>query len=198
MKSKIVVLASGEGTLLQALIDSEASYNYEISKLITDKPNAKAINRAQAAGIAVEIIEATSSLDWHNELFALLEAENPRLIVLAGFMRILPAEIVERFKNQILNSHPSLLPKYPGLNAVGQALMANEEKTGATMHLVDAGVDSGPVVQQVEVKVLPQDTIDQLHQRIKSAEQAALPKLVDQLVRSRYRVEAGKVVIDHE
>jgi phosphoribosylglycinamide formyltransferase-1 len=199
-KQKIVVLASGEGSLLQALIDKQDQLNYKIELVISDNPDAKALTRAKQAEIATELINESDFRNpaaRHKALAQKLIEQQPRLIVLAGFMRILPKSIVDSFSGQILNSHPALLPKYPGLNSVAQALAAGESETGATMHLVDQGVDTGPIVHQVVVKVLPQDTTESLHNRIKAAEQAALPELVNSLVTFGYQVVNRRVVINH-
>ena len=200
MNNKIVVLVSGEGTLLQALIDHQKYLNYEIALVISDKENAKAIARAQAAKISIaKIIEKNFSNKeaWYLEILKAIKNVNPALVVLAGFMRILPESIIVEFENKILNSHPALLPAFPGLHAVEQAIAAGVSETGATMHLVDRGVDTGPIVKQVAVKVLPQDTPQVLHQRIKEVEQEVLPKVVELLVGSTWQVINGKVVIDH-
>ncbi|MGA0883236.1 MAG: phosphoribosylglycinamide formyltransferase [Candidatus Nanopelagicales bacterium] len=199
-KPKIVVMASGEGSLLQALLDQQKNLNYEVGMVLSDKKEARALARAQAATVPTQLLEPKNfeSIDaWHFEILRTIQAANPALIVLAGFMRILPELIVLEFQNKILNSHPSLLPLFPGLNAVAQALAENVQETGATMHLVDQGVDTGPIVHQVTVKVLPQDTPEALHQRIKLAEQEALPKVVDLLVNNQWQVVGGKVVIDY-
>lgn len=199
-KPKIVVLASGEGSLLQALIDQESLFNYQIDLVISDNPQAKALERATEADIKTRLIlekEFSDRASWQQALLVTLIDHEPKLIVLAGFMRILPESVVKRFTNQILNSHPSLLPKYRGLAAVAQALAAGDSETGATLHLVDQGVDTGPIVEQVVVRVLPQDTNQELHQRIKLAEQALLPKIVHSLVTHGYQVHDGRVVINH-
>lgn len=199
-KPKIIVLASGEGSLLQALIDQQLRFNYQIDLVISDNPAAKALERAKSAELATQVIAESTYPDreaWQQALAQKLILHQPSLIVLAGFMRILPAVIVETFADQILNSHPALLPKYPGLNSVARALSAGESETGATMHLVDQGVDTGPIAKQVVVKVLPQDTTHSLHQRIKAAEQAALPELVHGLVTFGYRVVDRRVVINY-
>ncbi len=199
-KPKIVVLASGEGSLLQALIDQESLLNYQIDLVISDNPQAKALERAAEADIETRLIlekEFSDRASWQQALLETLIDHEPKLIVLAGFMRILPESVVKRFTNQILNSHPSLLPKYRGLAAVAQALAAGDSETGATLHLVDQGVDTGPIVEQVVVRVLPQDTNQELHQRIKLAEQALLPKIVHSLVTHGYQVHDGRVVINH-
>lgn len=199
-KPKIVVLASGEGSLLQALIDQQSLLNYQIDLVISDNPQAKALERAAEAEIETRLIlekEFSDRASWQLALLKTLIDHEPKLIVLAGFMRILPESVVKRFTNQILNSHPSLLPKYRGLAAVAQALAAGDSETGATLHLVDQGVDTGPIVEQVVVRVLPQDTNQELHQRIKLAEQALLPKIVHSLVTHGYQVHDGKVVINH-
>lgn len=193
-------MASGEGSLLQALLDEQKNLNFEVCLVLSDKKNAKALKRAHAAKVPTRTIEQKDfeSIEaWHLELLRAIQVANPALIVLAGFMRILPKLIVLEFQNKILNSHPSLLPLFPGLNAVAHALAAKVQETGATIHLVDQGVDTGPIVRQVVVKVLPQDTPEALHQRIKLAEQAALPKVVDLLVNKQWRVIGGKVVIDY-
>ncbi len=193
-------MASGEGSLLQALLDQQKNLNYEVGMVLSDKKDARALVRAQAAGVPTQVIEQKdfeSIDDWHFEILRTIQAAKPALIVLAGFMRILPELIVHEFQNKILNSHPSLLPMFPGLNAVAQALAENVQETGATMHLVDQGVDTGPIVHQVTFKVLPQDTPEALHQRIKLAEQEALPKVVDWLVNKQWQAAGGKVVIDH-
>jgi len=199
-KPKIIVLASGEGSLLQALIDQQHQFNYQIDLVISDNPAAKALERAKSAELATQVIAESTYPDreaWQQALAQKLILHQPSLIVLAGFMRILPAVIVETFADKILNSHPALLPKYPGLNSVARALSAGESETGATMHLVDQGVDTGPIAKQVVVKVLPQDTTHSLHQRIKAAEQAALPELVHGLVTFGYRVVDRRVVINY-
>jgi len=199
-KPKIVVLVSGEGTLLQALLDQQKNLNYEISLVLSDKKNVNALKRAQAANVLTHTIiekDFKTKSDWHLEILKVLKNVDPDLVVLAGFMRILPPMIVSEFENRILNSHPALLPAFPGLHAVQQALATGVKETGATMHLVDNGVDTGPIVEQVVVKVLPQDTPSELHQRIKLAEQQTLPRVVDLLVNSKWRVIAGKVVIDY-
>ncbi len=200
MNNKIVVLVSGEGTLLQALIDQQKYLNYEIALVISDKENAKALARAQSAKISTaKIIEKNFSNKeaWYLEILKAIKNVNPALVVLAGFMRILPKSIIVEFENKILNSHPALLPAFPGLHAVEQAIAAGVSETGATMHLVDQGVDTGPIVKQVAVKVLPQDTPQVLHQRIKEVEQEVLPKVVELLVGNTWQVINGKVVIDH-
>lgn len=199
-KPKIVVLASGEGSLLQALIDQQGQFNYQIDLMISDNPAAKALERAEAAQLATQVIAESAYPDreaWQQALAQELIKHKPKLIVLAGFMRILSPSLVEKFPDQIFNSHPALLPKYSGLNSVARALSAGESETGATMHLVDQGVDTGPIAKQVVVKVLPQDTTHSLHQRIKAAEQAALPELVHALVTFGYRVVDRRVVINY-
>lgn len=198
-KPKIVVLASGEGTLLQALLAQQQNLNYEITLVLSDKENIKALARAENFGVPTHSALPKDYLSieaWHQEILRVIKEVNPDLVVLAGFMRILPAVVVNELENKIVNSHPSLLPNFPGLRAVEQALAAKVQETGATMHLVDQGVDTGPIVEQVVVKVLPQDSPKELHQRIKKAEQATLPRVVDSLVNRKWRVIDRKVVFD--
>lgn len=198
-KPKIVVLVSGEGTLLQALLDQQVNFNYEVALVLSDKENIKALARAEKYGVATQtILENNYKAGdvWYQKILRTIKEVHPDLVVLAGFMRILPETIVNEFANKILNSHPSLLPKFPGLRAVEQALAAGVPETGATMHLVDKGVDTGPIVEQVAVKVLPQDSSKELHQRIKLAEQVTLPKVVDSLVNRNWQVTDGRVVFE--
>ena len=162
---RLVLLASGSGTLAQAIIDA----NFNITAVITDNPNAKVIERADKANIPVKVIPfRTPRSDWDRELFEYVESCNPDLVVSVGFMRILNSEFVERFK--VINSHPALLPKFPGAHAVRDALGAGANETGCTVHWVDAGIDTGDVIAQVKVLIEPGDDESTLHERIKIVE----------------------------
>jgi phosphoribosylglycinamide formyltransferase-1 len=183
---RIVILASGSGTLAQAIIDAVASgvLEAEIVSLISDQPTAPALIRAQSAGIETFTVAMfPERRDWDREMQALVAALSPDLVVSAGFMRILAPTFVAKFK--VINSHPALLPKYPGAHAVRDALADGATVTGTTIHWVDAGVDTGQVIAQQEVEILASDTEDSLHERIKIAERSLLVKVIIQLVNSR-------------
>jgi phosphoribosylglycinamide formyltransferase 1 len=163
----IGVLASGEGTNLQALIDA----GLPIVAVASDKPGARALERAGAAGIPAEQFPDESSMaDW-------LEDRGVRLVVLAGYMRLLSPAFLERFE-PIVNVHPSLLPAFPGLRAIERAVEAGVLETGVTVHLVDEGIDTGPVLRQEPVPVEPRST---LVERIHEVEHRLLPEVVREL-----------------
>jgi phosphoribosylglycinamide formyltransferase-1 len=185
---RIVILASGSGSIAQAIIDAQHSgeLKAEIAGVISDQSAAKVLERAEAAGIPTKIIAmAENRSDWDKEIISTLTDLQPDLVVSAGFMRILSAECVSKFK--IVNSHPALLPLFPGAHAVRDALAAGARKTGTTIHWVDAGVDTGAIIAQEEVEITPSDTEESLHERIKIVERrlyvATLQKLLTDVLR---------------
>ena len=186
---RIVILASGSGSIAQAIIDAQhnGELKAEIACVISDQASARVLERAEAAGIATKIIVmAENRADWDKEIISALTDLKPDLVVSAGFMRILSAECVSKFK--IVNSHPALLPLFPGAHAVRDALAAGARKTGTTIHWVDAGVDTGAIIAQEEVEITPRDTEELLHERIKIVERrlyvATLKQLLNESVRS--------------
>ena len=187
---RVLLLASGSGTLVQAIIDAVTStkLDCELVGLICDQAKAQVIERASATGIAVDVLpmKADRAL-WNQEIFQIAERKSPDLIVSAGFMRILSAEFVERFK--VINTHPALLPKYPGAHAVRDALAAGEVTTGTTVHWVDAGVDTGEIIAQQVVEIAAGDTEASLHERIKIAERLLIVEVLRELLP---RVKAGR------
>ena len=159
---KIVILASGSGTLAQALIDA----NFDIKAIVSDVMGAKVLTRGERAGITTKVIQFRKlRSEWDAELFDYVSQVNPDLVVSAGFMRILAPEFVKSFR--VINSHPALLPKFPGAHAVRDALAAKATKTGCTIHWVDEGVDTGQIIAQEEVAIEPSDDEASLHERIK-------------------------------
>lgn len=189
---KVIVLASGNGSNLQSLIDQVHGQDAVIAAVASDKPTAPALKRALAAGIPAIVLpprpgEGRDS--FHQRLGERLRPLRPDLIVLAGYMRLVPQEFIEQF-SPIINVHPSLLPAFPGLDAPAQALAGGVKVTGCTVHLVDEGLDSGPILLQKPVPVLPGDTPGSLHQRIKLQEQ----RLLVQAVRAFARGEIGQRV----
>jgi phosphoribosylglycinamide formyltransferase-1 len=157
--------------------------------LVTDQPNARAVKIAQSRKIPVRKVSLTefdSRELWEIELLLQVMELSPDLIVAAGFMRILNPEFVDKFPNQIVNSHPSLLPQFPGAHAVRDAIEAGAKLTGCTVHFIDHGVDTGKIIAQEHVKVLPGDTEAELHERIKAVERTLLPRSVEQLLTERF------------
>jgi phosphoribosylglycinamide formyltransferase-1 len=171
---RIVILASGSGSLAQAIFDADfAEDNAEVVALICDRPEAQVLQRAQASSIENYTIPMLADRAlWNTELEGLIAALRPDLVVSAGFMRILPEAITSRFK--IINSHPALLPLFPGAHAVRDALSAGASESGSTIHWVDAGVDTGPIIAQEKVEILPEDTEESLHERIKILERGLI------------------------
>ena len=187
---RVLLMASGSGTLVQAIIDEVAGANLdcELVGLVCDQEQAQVIERARVAGIAVDVLAMKADRNqWNQEIFQLADRKAPDLIVSAGFMRILSAEFVERFK--VINTHPALLPKYPGAHAVRDALAAGEVTTGTTVHWVDAGVDTGEIIAQQVVEIAAGDTEASLHERIKIAERLLIVEVLRELLP---RVKAGR------
>lgn len=175
---KLLILASGSGTLAQAIIDA----NFDIIAIVSDNPSAQVLERAHKAGITSKVIEFKSPRsEWSQQLFEYVDACQPDLVVSVGFMRILDSKFVETFK--VINSHPAMLPNFPGAHAVADALNAGVKTTGCTIHWVDAGIDSGPIIAQEEVAVQSNDDVDSLHERIKIIER----KLIVQTLRDLRR-----------
>ena len=179
MAARIVVLASGSGTLLQALIDAARSdaLDVDITAVGSDVPGVLALSRAEDAGIPVFVQEPMAYAtrdDWNAALTERVASFAPDWVVSAGFMRILGPEFVDTFAGRILNTHPALLPSFPGAHAVRDALAHGVKVTGCTVHLVDHGVDTGPIIAQRAVEVLPDDDEASLHERIKVVERELL------------------------
>lgn len=179
MAVRIVVLASGSGTLLQALIDAVQSETLDvaIAAVGSDVPGVMALTRAEDAGILVFVQEPMAYAtrdDWNAALTERVASFAPDWVVSAGFMRILGPEFVDAFAGRILNTHPALLPSFPGAHAVRDALAHGVKVTGCTVHLVDHGVDTGPIIAQRAVEVLPDDDEATLHERIKIVERELL------------------------
>jgi phosphoribosylglycinamide formyltransferase-1 len=179
---RLVVLASGSGTLAEAIFDADFSAeSAEVVALICDRPEAMVLERAQSRGIESYTIPMVGDRTiWNAELETLIAALRPDLVISAGFMRILPEAITNRFK--IINSHPALLPLFPGAHAVRDALAAGATETGTTIHWVDAGVDSGEIIAQEKVEISPEDTEESLHERIKIVERGLIVATISRLL----------------
>ena len=172
MPLRVVILASGAGSLAQAVIDAD-ELDCEVVAVMSDRDDAQVLDRAMRAGIATERIPMEGSRErWNAQIIEKVAAYKPDLVVSAGFMRILPAEFVNRFPT--INSHPALLPEFPGAHAIRDALAAGVSVTGTTVHWVDAGVDTGPIITQMQVPVLSGDDEASLHERIKKVERGLI------------------------
>ena len=179
-KLRVVLLASGAGTLAQAIID--AKLDLEILALISDKPS-PALERAKTAGIKNIFLPFEEPREiWDLKLLDTVSELNPDLVVSVGFMRILDRKFVERFRT--INSHPSLLPKYPGAHAVRDALADKATESGTTVHWVDEGIDTGAVIEQRKVEVAPNDTVESLHERIKIEERELIVEILQKFIDS--------------
>lgn len=185
-KLRLVVLLSGDGSIFEAIVEAiEAQrLNAEILMVISDNPNAYGLTRGRSHQLNTQIIPAKEYSDKTHFQAALKEALlnlNPDFIVLSGFMRILASDIIHAFPKRILNIHPSLLPKYPGLHTHERVLAAGEKKHGTTVHFVDEGLDSGPIIAQKELTILPEDTAQSLQQRVKELEKILYPEVLQRL-----------------
>ena len=176
----IGVLASGEGTNLQALLRA----GLPVVAVASNKADARALARARAAGVATASFALEDYRDRAARDAAMadwLAGRGVELVVLAGFMHLLTPAFLERFPERIVNVHPSLLPAFPGAHAVEEQLAAGVAESGATVHLVDEGVDSGPILRQERIPVVADDTPETLHERIKQVEHRLLPEVVGEL-----------------
>jgi phosphoribosylglycinamide formyltransferase len=203
---KAAVLVSGGGTNLQAIIDAKASgiiKNAEISLVVSNNPSAYALTRAKNAGIKAICISPSEfdSREAFNKALtdALIEAEVD-LVVLAGFLVIIPREMVEKFRNRIINVHPSLIPSFCGTGCYGlkvheKALLRGVKITGATVHFVDEGTDTGPIILQKAVEVKDGDTAETLQKRVmEEAEWKILPEAIELVASGQVKVVDGKTV----
>ena len=183
---KFGVLVSGTGTNLQALIDAQARGELapaELALVISNKRDVPALARAAAAGIAAQVIEhrGLGRSEFEDQLKDALAARGVEAIVLAGFMRVLTARFVDRYPLRIINTHPSLLPAFPGLDAAAQAVAHGAKLSGVTIHFVDTSLDGGPIIAQAAVPVLDDDDAETLHARIQHEEHRLLPIVVQRL-----------------
>ncbi|MEQ1789269.1 MAG: phosphoribosylglycinamide formyltransferase [Rickettsiales bacterium] len=186
-KHKIAVLISGNGSNLQALIDAASAPDYpaQIVLVISNKAEAFGLTRAQNAGISAQVISHNDYLTreaFDTAIHALLQQYEIELVCLAGFMRILSAEFVNKWRGRMLNIHPSLLPNFKGSHAVKDALASGAEESGCTVHLVTEEMDAGEIIAQAHVPIFQDDTEEELHQRIHLQEHALYSKAIKKLI----------------
>ncbi len=200
-KCRVAVLASGFGSNLQALIDAceAGQLQAEIVAVITNKADAYALQRAEQAGIAHQCIangDFADRISYDAALIEALDAHQPDLIVMAGFMRILTPQFIQHFAGRMLNIHPSLLPKYTGLNTHQRAIDAGEQEHGASIHFVTEELDGGPVILQAKVPVYPDDSADELAQRVHAQEHRIYPLVVSWFATGRLQMRGDTAVLD--
>ena len=206
----IAVLVSGGGTNLQALIDAQTAgqiQNGTISLVISSRADAFALERAQKAGTPTRVLlrkEFAQQADYDAALLALLKEFQIELVVLAGFMTIISEEVIRQYENKIINVHPALIPSfcgpgYYGLHVHEAALARGVKVSGATVHFVDEGTDTGPIILQKAVEVKSGDTPEVLQRRImEEAEWQIMPKAIDLIAAGKVKVEDGRVIIEEE
>ncbi|EFE81622.1 purine synthase [Streptomyces albidoflavus] len=203
---RLVVLVSGSGTNLQALLDAIAAqgagaYGAEVVAVGADRGAIAGLDRAERAGIPSFVCRVKDHPDraaWDRALTEAVAAYEPDLVVSAGFMKILGKEFLARFGGRVVNTHPALLPSFPGAHGVRDALAYGVKVTGCTVHLVDDGVDTGPIIAQGVVEVVEDDSAEgeaALHERIKDVERTLLVEVVGRLARNGHRIEGRKVLI---
>jgi phosphoribosylglycinamide formyltransferase-1 len=183
---RVGVLVSGTGTNLQALLDAQARGELapaEIAVVLSNKRGAPALARADAAGVPAEVIahDGLERVEFERRLIDALDRHRATAVVLAGFMRVLTAHFIDRFPLRIVNTHPSLLPAFPGIDAPAQAIAYGVKLSGVTVHFVDTSVDGGPIIAQTAVAVADGDDARTLHARIQREEHRLLPIVVRRL-----------------
>lgn len=196
----VVILISGSGSNLQALIDQSKTGEYTIASVISNNADAYGLQRATRAGIPTLVIDHRDFADRKEFDLALqeaIDAINPNLLVLAGFMRILGADFVSHFSGRILNIHPSLLPKFQGTRTHERALEAGEKEHGASVHFVTEDLDGGPVIAQERIKVRADDTADSLQRRVLQKEHLLYPKVVKWFAGGRLAMRDGQAWLDN-
>ncbi|WP_091504940.1 MULTISPECIES: phosphoribosylglycinamide formyltransferase [Amycolatopsis] len=195
---KVVVLASGSGTLMQALIEAtrRPGYPAKVVAVGTDRDGAEALAKAERAGVphfTVRVSDHPDRAAWDKALTEAVAAYRPDLVVSAGFLKLLGPSFLDRFANRVINTHPALLPSFPGMHAVADALAMGVKVTGSTVHFVDAGMDTGPIIAQEAVEVGSDDDEAGLHERIKVVERRLLVEVVERLGRGGCTVDGRKV-----
>ncbi|PLX82055.1 MAG: phosphoribosylglycinamide formyltransferase [Desulfuromonas sp.] len=199
-KLRIGVLASGGGTNLQAIIDRslDGSLDAEIAVVLSNNPDAGALERAAQKGIATRCInhrEFGSREEFDRAMVAALQEAGVELVVLAGFMRIITETFLTAFPQRIINIHPALLPAFPGLHVQQQALDYGARFSGCTVHFVDGGVDTGPIIIQAVVPIIPGDNADRLAARILEQEHLIYPRAIQLFAEGRIKIEGRQVII---
>lgn len=197
---RLVTLASGSGSLTQAVIDAFTTTapvaDVTLAAVGSDRPDAPVLDRARGAGLDAFVVaprDFASRDEWNRALAEAVAGYQPDWVVSAGFMRILGPDFISRFPQRIINTHPALLPSFPGAHGVRDALAYGVKVTGSTIHLVDEGVDTGPIIAQQPVPVEPDDTEDTLHERIRQVERRLLVDVLTHLASADLHVAGRRV-----
>lgn len=196
--ARIVVLVSGAGTNLQALVDAsrDPAYGARVVAVGADRDDIEGLERAERAGIPTfvrKVGDYTSRDRWDTALTDSVAAFEPDLVVLAGFMKLVSDDFLDRFDGRVVNTHPALSPSFPGMHGPADALAYGVKVTGCTLFVVDAGVDTGPIVAQEVVWVEDDDDVESLHERIKVAERALLVSTVGRMAREGFTITGRQV-----
>jgi len=200
-KPNIAVFASGSGSNFERIAAAAAggAASYEVALLVCDKPNAQAIARAERLGVPVFAArpkDYASREAYEADVVAKLREFGVDFVVLAGYMRLITDTLLSAYDNRILNVHPSLLPAFPGLHAVEQAIEYGAKAAGVTVHFVDGGMDSGPIIAQEAIPVRDDDTAETLYPRIQEIEHRLYPAVVSAFAEGRVRLEGRRVTIE--
>ena len=197
---RLVVLVSGSGTLLQALLDAgeDPGFGARVVGVGSDRDGITGLKRAEQAGVATfvhPLPPGTDRAEWDRQLTRLVAGFEPGLVVLAGFMKLVGPEFLGRFAGRVVNTHPALCPSFPGTTGPADALAYGVKVTGATLFVVDEGVDTGPIIAQTVVPVEDEDDVEALHERIKVAEREMLVDTVGRIAREGFSINDRKVLI---
>ena len=199
---KIAVLVSGSGTNLQTLIEhlhQDETSGIDIAVVISDRRNAYALTRAERAHIPTHVVRTQdfeNRANFDAEISSIIEHYAAELIVLAGFMKIFQPPFVQKYQNRIINVHPTLLPAFPGAHPVADTLAYGVKITGVTVHFVDKGVDSGPIIAQTAVPVFDTDDEESLHNRIQVEEHKLYPEVIKWYAQGKLKIEGRKVIVE--
>lgn len=197
---RVVVLASGTGSIFQALAEAVAASGgaATITRLVCDQPGAAVLDRAAALGIPADVVplrDRHQRTAWDARVADAIAAGQPDLVVSAGFMKLLGPAVLRQFDQRVVNTHPALLPAFPGAHAVRDAMAYGVRITGCTVHVVDDGVDTGPVLAQQAVPMTPYDDESSVHERIKQVERQLLPAVVLRMLREGWTIDGRRVTI---
>ncbi|WP_155374175.1 phosphoribosylglycinamide formyltransferase [Catellatospora vulcania] len=200
MTARLVVLVSGSGTNLQALLDAcaDPAYGAAVVGVGADRDGIAGLTRAQAAGVptfVARVPDFATRQEWDETFTDLTAVHRPDLVIGAGFLKLVGKAFLDRFGGRYVNTHNALLPAFPGMHGPRDAVEYGVKLAGATLHFVDGGVDTGPIIAQVAVPVLDDDTEDTLSERIKDAERAQLVEYVGRMARHGWTVNGRKVVV---
>ena len=191
---RVAVLVSGGGSNLQALLDDQSHYRVQV--VLSNRPGVRALSRARARGVAAVVVDHKAFLDrpaFEDAMLSALRVHDVEVVVLAGFMRVLTPRFLDAFPQRVVNVHPALLPSFPGLHGARQALAFGARVAGCTVHLVDSGVDTGPILAQASVPVHDDDNESSLQKRIQVQEHLLLPRVINAYALGQVVVRRGAI-----